>query len=1044
MNLNNTNRIKKFNKEMVLYGQHPKYEIIKQLYINNIIKTITSAESNFNKLKYTKNGIIYKIHAKKLKIIDNLYDALQRIKEEKKKQAVIKRKETIMKKRQLKQDKRDKRDKNTEKINNLYVAKRIIKLDDKQINKKEYGYLTNKIEFDKLRKSAPNCYYVQTVKFYDNNGKIINGGVFINKSFDYIFNNNKQYKEFIDKVDFNMSINGSDTYYLPEYLLTYLEEKTNKNKVKAFTIIETTAYKKEILDKNLNLNQIYKDNDNGHCVYDAYLNYFKGLSEKNKNAKAIYNKLINNETLKKSYTDETINEITGFCNSSLKIRDLITGNDKNFKNDNARFYIELLNTKYNHLDLLSSDYNELEEVENFEEMQKIKNTMPFYIEKYGSLITLDKTYKIKDSNFKIIYNEWKNKYNYNSLFIDQESDIYKFISSYDYTLHTFFNKFEVNNNLYDELDIVKAYYNYSNKDKNKYYLGVPSGSFVSVKCDEKFNIDIFDELTNNKLLGYFEVVIKKINNKHNHFIKLGLIEGSKHTLTTSQINLLKSYIDFNFINCCYAPSVDIPFNENFLKIDEETKIKYYCKAFGLMLSVSSEIDISIKPLNDDKNYYNIIYNDNYDIYKVDNLVKVSIKDKLKKSFSHIAYFIHGYTRTLIMDQLLNMNIHDVFGVKLDSIIIKKNSIYDYNKNVFGEILKKCNIENMLVVKSCEGLDYGLDIDIDNETKYISTYYRSYFEQTQNEIIFDKPFLYTGNYILNRVVYIGGGGGSGKTTSILKSLINKNICYSTSCWNLIQGIKNKYPDILGYSLPNLTGQCMGTKTEKIKNTNLKYIILDELTLTDSKTIKQIINDPEYKQCYIFLLGDIEYNGIFYQCTLPTISVLKPNQINCQYVKYTKTYRFNEELNNKLMVLRDLMKKEESIGELNRFVENNFNFYNKKDIIFNENDVGISAINDYENNENELTNYFINKGTKPQYFIKTTNKAKGQLKGQQLLEKPLHNNYECKLFKTIHSFQGLDLNDDNKIIISITKNFDYNLLYTALSRARRVDQIFLIKG
>ncbi len=52
-------------------------------------------------------------------------------------------------------------------------------------------------------------------------------------------------------------------------------------------------------------------------------------------------------------------------------------------------------------------------------------------------------------------------------------------------------------------------------------------------------------------------------------------------------------------------------------------------------------------------------------------------------------------------------------------------------------------------------------------------------------------------------------------------------------------------------------------------------------------------------------------------------------------------------------------------------------------------------------------------------------------------------EAKLFKTIHSFQGLDLTENNKIVISINFNFDYNLYYTALSRARRSEQIMLIK-
>ena len=98
----------------------------------------------------------------------------------------------------------------------------------------------------------------------------------------------------------------------------------------------------------------------------------------------------------------------------------------------------------------------------------------------------------------------------------------------------------------------------------------------------------------------------------------------------------------------------------------------------------------------------------------------------------------------------------------------------------------------------------------------------------------------------------------------------------------------------------------------------------------------------------------------------------------------------------------------------------------------------------NEETRLSQYFIKKGTKEQYYIKNTDLRRGHFKGQQLETKPDHTNYEIKLFKTIHSFQGLDLNNDNKIIIHIGSNFDFNLFYTALSRARRVDQIVLLNN
>jgi hypothetical protein len=120
------------------------------------------------------------------------------------------------------------------------------------------------------------------------------------------------------------------------------------------------------------------------------------------------------------------------------------------------------------------------------------------------------------------------------------------------------------------------------------------------------------------------------------------------------------------------------------------------------------------------------------------------------------------------------------------------------------------------------------------------------------------------------------------------------------------------------------------------------------------------------------------------------------------------------------------------------------YDINDIKFNSEDVGISSLDEMKIiEEDRLTSHFINNGAKPQYFIKKTLRYNGQLRGQQLDDKPDHNNYEMKLFKTIHSFQGLELNDTNKIIIDMRYNFDFQLFYTALSRARREDQVIIIK-
>ena len=118
-------------------------------------------------------------------------------------------------------------------------------------------------------------------------------------------------------------------------------------------------------------------------------------------------------------------------------------------------------------------------------MAQIKHDSPFYISKFGNVITLDKTYKQIDTNFQIAYKDWKTEFKtynfieYDKMFIYQDSDEYKMLDRYDYKLHTFFNDFEIDNSLYLEADLKKAYFNYSDDNYNRFYRGLPSGSFLN-------------------------------------------------------------------------------------------------------------------------------------------------------------------------------------------------------------------------------------------------------------------------------------------------------------------------------------------------------------------------------------------------------------------------------------------------------------------------------------------------------------------------------------------------------------------------------------
>ena len=1028
--MENQKRTRRFDKEFkVIFGSSPIYNTVKKLYVKDDIKNIKTAENFLVKIKYTKKGDINK---NSLPMMKKLLDL-------------------------------EVEDKGDE----VYYKKLII--NDYWIKQENYNYRTNRYQFQDVKKAMKgrkNILYVQTIKFYDENNKQITYPKDVDEDpflhlermfMEYeLYNTNGVItmttrdinKQFYETVDKKVSGSGLAGY---EWVCIYLND-INK---KYYSVIETRAFK-EIKTKGGAKKQIYKENDTGTCVYDGFLNFFETKSEGNRNAKAIYNKLIKEEAkYKKAYTDETLSEICEFTNSSLTIRDLIHGKDKIFKTEYARFSITFINTKFNHLDLTVNEYKDVEEVSE-EEMEALKFKNDFYIEHFGTLTTLDTKYKIKDTEFKKVYKEWKKENKYHEKFILEESDEYKLIKNFDYNLHSFFRSdcngenFLIDDNLYDELDIKKSYYNYSNIENNKFYRGVPSGSFINVKVENNYFIKDFEEHLENGLIGYYNILVVDYKSKGFELERLGIKKGLKYVFTSCQIELLKNFIEIEFLYISFSVACDMKFNEKFLEKFGGSGLSYYCKAWGMMLCQDGDEFMTVKPLKCDNNYYSYIKNDDFSLYKKDNLIKIHYNNKEKKSYIHIGYYIHSYCKTLILDQILNnMNINDVFGVKLDSIVFKKDSQFDFNKNVFHNDYKKCKVESLLLSSSL------LDLDSSDSFNEYSGYVRDYiqddnylYDDEERNYNFKPSFLQTGEIIKKRCILMTGKGGAGKTSSLLSTLPLKNTCYSTICWNLIQGIKQKYKGVLGYSIPSLMGEMSNDEyggkkkqVQKVYNSNIKYIIIDEATLWDEKIFYKISND--YKDCFIFVIGDVEDDGFFYQCNIQN-KVIDNKKNIFHSVKYFKNYRFDENLNNKLDILRAEMKKNYNNNHILETVKQLFGdrFFNKEDINFGDNDIGISEKDDTKN-EDELTNYFINKGAKPRYYIKRTYKEKNQLRGQEIMEEPMHKNFELKLFKTIHSFQGLDLTNNNNIIISCKTNFDKNLFYTALSRARREDQIYIMK-
>ena len=976
----------------------------------------------------------------------------------------------------------------------------------------DYTVHTHERQLRYMMKAHPNALYMQTVKYYNESGELIdNADILIPENLDefleieswtiinlkfrswkWIGTKQDLTKEAILAINMANTYGGSDAEWRPKKYADYTS---------GYCIIKTYAFKnisdQEISNAYPTEDQTFADNDSGSCVYDGLLAYFKSKSN-DRNAKANYNKLIANESIyKRPFKESELASLGEFVKSSIIIKDLVNGKDKIYNENQFNiFRIEFINSRYNHLELYLNSHKEPLKITETE-YNDIKESSDFYVERYGLLSTITNNYKIVDTEFKTLFKKWKVENKFNTLSINYNDDTYKLLQFYDFGMHRFFNNFEINDDLYHEYDLKKAYFNYSNKDINKHYKGVPSGAFINTSC-KSWTIDTFNLITSNNLIGFYQVEIIKSSISD----KLGFIVGSQHVLATSMINLLKTRIEFKFINASYAPMVHIPFTEEFL--EKENDIKHYCKAFGHMLITSTTSNTDIKINQEDLKYYSIIKKEGCKYYSDKNIIHMIEPIINPSSHIHIAYTIHAYTQTLVLEEILKHNIDDIFGVKLDSIVFKKsvkltetdnwsikegkiesllmghfkqypikdltpykllknylnlskpviltiNDIDDDNTQYTGEKITRSKLDydieeyedeeqSLIPLLPSQIKKPELKEEPDNIYESISTYKIA----SKPDIKFKQIMTQNNIPITSRVIFIGGKGGSGKTHSLLNFFDQHKLCYTTMCWNLIQGKKQDYKHIIGLSINKLTGKVNGKACEKTNSSSIRIIVIDEATLLNESDIKLIIDEYEY--AYIFILGDVEKDGFYYQCSNQN-KVINPSSIkNLQYVEYTKSYRFDDNLNKKLDDLRTFMKTTQDqykIAKIKKYIESNFSlcFRSKESITYNNEDIGICATDDYKK-DNSLTKYFTDKGTIPKYFIKTTNIYKGQLRGQELISKPDHSNYEEKLFKTIHSFQGLDLNHKNKIIISVDKCFDYNLYYTAISRARRLDQIIFI--
>lgn len=562
---------------------------------------------------------------------------------------------------------------------------------------------------------------------------------------------------------------------------------------------------------------------------------------------------------------------------------------------------------------------------------------------------------------------------------------------------------------YYHKDMRKAYKNF---DKCKYYKG-----FLGKITDFKKTDKIVD-------LGYYTIINIQLVGQPKLINDRLKIFKNGNVYPSPVLDWLKDNgCSFDIIEGCWGTNLNFDMNdEKWItkeKIDEYNSVSWYAKYVGSMYHESNTK--SFYMINDKEYIQNILsYVDiEHQYYETDDN-NGEIRFKYPKGYnnhlSHISGFVLGYTLLNLLEQLMIMDLNDVIRVVVDGI-------YHYNEypnmNIFRNEDKeiKQNVGNYTLISN-----YTIEREWNCEAEYKEHYGKE---------------LHTGP------------GGTGKTTKQCNDKGLIKVLFVAPSWKLARNKKEElgvdcqvWNNILTAD-PNVWGSI-------IRNYNV--LVIDEVSMMNNYD-KELIFE-RYSTCKIIMCGDIGYQLPGFSTGKNKFEEFKIEGFD-NIENHKTNYRVQDkELLFKLNKIRTFMEHDKHYM-VKDYVLNNFTKWEKQKQKWVNGcgafgDGGYKTIdNDFDYNVKDMilvgTNKEKDKYTEQfkhleKYYVK--NNTKSYSNGQILYEKPTEKgvDYKIRHAYTTHSIQGETAY--NNLYIDINDMRNSKMIYTALSRARFMEQIILI--
>jgi hypothetical protein len=688
-------------------------------------------------------------------------------------------------------------------------------------------------------------------------------------------------------------------------------------------------------------------------------------------------------------------------------------------NNNPLKTFKFVNTRFNHVNETTLDNNKMIEnieVKTLDEMTKIYNNLKdnkefctYNKNSTGGLIkinTFDKIHVYNDEYSKCVI-EFEKKNNLNMFKLDYVND-YEVCRFIDNSIH--FNTICQFSNIkgldLDHIDQTKAYTQFKKCEEYRGFLGKVS-DFRKCDMDHALNnIGIYQ--INN--IVFHDTKMMEINEKMKIFI-------NDCVYPSSDLHFLIKYANFDVIGGCWGVKMEFEFNEDMIN-KEDNGTKYYAKYTG---SISKVNKYKKYYMNGTKEYFqNMLHyydEDKKEMRPYNNFTKISYDDKTSEaeiSYSkdyvpykcHIASFILSYQRIHMLNQLMEMDINKVVRVVTDGIYFDK---HDFKINNTFRLKEVKNIEKLAYYSDGEGYLSNIKTDQYNFREYVEHH---------------KINAYTG------------AGGTGKTTLVLNDDGYIKTLYIAPSWKLARSMRKIY----GCNV-SVLARCLNDTDELMFFlSNFSNVIFDEISQYTEEVKKILLKKFKYHK--LFFIGDIGFQLAPVEGRVMKIN----NEWNIK--EFTKVHRFKC---NKLASLCATLRKFISDGMPKEFISsyvlkkyknriiNDINYYDEKQ------DMILCSKN--KCNEHGKTNCdcdgknFCYQWTQKfkhldKYLVKhnSLEYSNGDICYSAINGAVLNHGF------SVHSIQGETI--EGHIYIDMRKLFSVQMLYTAISRARYLTQIYFI--